>query len=67
MHFKVVDIDARHHTTIGRPRPTKFKAISRYTYVVLKMPSPNGVITMNGNINSLKLVIGRIIALMSPR
>ena len=31
---------------LGRPCYAKFKAVSNYTYLKLKMPGPNGVITV---------------------
>jgi hypothetical protein len=31
---------------LGRPCYAKFMAVSNYTYLKLKMPGPNGVITV---------------------
>jgi hypothetical protein len=31
---------------LGRPCYAKFKAVPNYTYLKLKMPGPNGVITV---------------------
>ncbi|XP_066323236.1 uncharacterized protein [Miscanthus floridulus] len=36
-----------YHAILGRPCYAKFMAIPNYTYLKLKMPRPNGVITMN--------------------
>ncbi|XP_066320094.1 uncharacterized protein [Miscanthus floridulus] len=44
--FKVVDFLGSYHTILGWPCYVKFTAIPNYTYLKLKMPGPNGVITM---------------------
>ena len=35
-----------YHAVLGRPRYAKFMAVPNYTYLKLKMPGPNGVITV---------------------
>jgi hypothetical protein len=52
LHFEVVDIDATHHAIIGRLGLTKFMEIPHYTYLVLKMSRPKGVISINGKLIS---------------
>ena len=44
--FEVVDFPGSYHTILGRPCYAKFMAIPNYTYLKLKMPGPNGVITI---------------------
>ena len=44
--FEVVAFHGTYHAIVGRPCYTKFKAVPNYTYLKLKMPGPNGVITM---------------------
>jgi hypothetical protein len=44
--FEVVGFHGTYHAILGRPCYTKFMAIPNYTYLKLKMPSPNGVITI---------------------
>ena len=44
--FEVVDFPRSYHAILGRPCYAKFMAIPNYTYLKLKMPGPNGVITM---------------------
>ena len=44
--FEVVDFLGSYHTILGRPCYAKFMAISNYTYLKLKMPGPNDVITV---------------------
>ena len=42
----MVDFPGSYHTILGRPCYAKFMAIPNYTYLKLKMPGPNGVITV---------------------
>jgi hypothetical protein len=44
--FEVVGFRGTYHTVLGRPCYAKFMAIPNYTYLKLKMPGPNGVITV---------------------
>jgi hypothetical protein len=44
--FKVVGFRGTYHAVLGRPCYTKFMAVPNYTYLKLKMPGPNGVITV---------------------
>ena len=45
--FEVVDFLGSYHAILGQPCYAKFMAIPNYTYLKLKMPGPNGVITMS--------------------
>jgi hypothetical protein len=38
------------HAILGRPCYAKFMAVPNYTYLKMKMPGPNGVITMGSSI-----------------
>jgi hypothetical protein len=42
----VVGFRGTYHTVLGRPCYAKFMAVPNYTYLKLKMPGPNGVITV---------------------
>ena len=44
--FEVVDFPGSYHTILGCPCYAKFMAVPNYTYLKLKMPGPNGVITV---------------------
>jgi hypothetical protein len=44
--FEVVGFRGTYHAVLGRPCHTKFMAVPSYTYLKLKMPGPNGVITV---------------------
>jgi hypothetical protein len=47
--FDVVDAEAAYHAILGRPAIVKFMAVECYVYPCLKMPVPNGVITVRGS------------------
>ena len=42
----MVDLLGSYHSILGRPCYAKFMAIPNYTYLKLKMPGPNNVITI---------------------
>ena len=44
--FEVVGFKGTYHAILGRPCYAKFMVVPNYTYLKLKMPSPNGVITI---------------------
>ena len=46
----VADFDGTYHAILGRPSLTKFMAVLHYTYLVLKMPTEKGVLTVRGNV-----------------
>jgi hypothetical protein len=48
--FEVVDFETSYHAILGRPAITKFMAVPHYTYLVLKMPSPAGVLSLQGDL-----------------
>ena len=45
LSFKVACFDCAYNAIIGRPGLTKFMGIPHYTYMMLKMPGPQGVVT----------------------
>ncbi|XP_066361353.1 uncharacterized protein [Miscanthus floridulus] len=47
MTFERVDFLGSYHAILGRSCYAKFMAITNYAYLKLKMPGPNGVITMS--------------------
>lgn len=49
LEFEVVDFPSQYHAILGRPAYSRFMAVSHHTYLLLKMPGPNGVITIKGN------------------
>ena len=47
--FEVVDWASQYHAILGRPTFARFMAVPHYAYLMLKMPGPKGVITVNGD------------------
>jgi hypothetical protein len=48
--FEVADFKSSYHAILGRPMLARFMAIQHYTYLVLKMAAPNGVLTVYGDL-----------------
>jgi hypothetical protein len=48
--FEVVGFRGAYHAILGRPCYAKFVAVPNYTYLKMKMPGPNGVITVGSSI-----------------
>jgi hypothetical protein len=48
--FEVADFETSYHAIFGRPAIAKFMAVPHYTYLVLKMPSPAGVLSLQGDL-----------------
>jgi hypothetical protein len=48
--FKVADFETSYHAILGRPAIAKFMAVPHYMYLVLKMPSPAGVLSLQGEL-----------------
>ena len=51
INFYVADFDTAYHAILGRPALTKFMAVPHYAYLVLKMPSPAGVLSLRANLS----------------
>jgi hypothetical protein len=49
LEFKVMDWPSQYHAILGRPAFSRFMAIPHYTYMVLKLPGPNRIITVKGS------------------
>jgi hypothetical protein len=50
LSFEVADFKSCYHAILGRPMLARFMAILHYTYLVLKMPAPYGVLTVYGDL-----------------
>jgi hypothetical protein len=48
--FEVVGFRGAYHAILGRPCYAKFMAVTNYTYLKMKVPEPNGVITVGSSI-----------------
>jgi hypothetical protein len=49
VQFDVAEVNLPFNAIIGRPALYRFMAIAHYEYLVLKMPSPVGVLTVRGD------------------
>jgi hypothetical protein len=49
LRFEVANFDCGYNAIIGRPGLAKFMAIPHYTYMILKMPGPQGIITVRAD------------------
>jgi hypothetical protein len=49
LKFEVADVETSYHAILGRATIAKFMAVPHYTYLVLKIPSPAGVLTLQGD------------------
>jgi hypothetical protein len=50
LSFAVADFKSLYHTILGRLMLAKLMAIPHYTYLMLKMPAPHGVLTVYSNL-----------------
>ncbi|XP_034580934.1 uncharacterized protein [Setaria viridis] len=48
--FEVANFKTSYHAIFGRPMLARFMAIPHHTYLVLKMPAPNGILSIYGDI-----------------
>jgi hypothetical protein len=49
LRFEVTRFDCGYNAIIGRPGLAKFMAISYYSYMILKMPGTQGIITVHAD------------------
>jgi hypothetical protein len=66
----VVDFPGVYHALLGQPCFAKFMVVPNYTYLKLKMPRPNGVITIEGSFEQayyyMQDCIAQATALITP-
>jgi hypothetical protein len=48
--FEVANFLSSYHAIFGRPMLAKFMAIPHHTYLIIKMPAPNGILSVLGDI-----------------
>jgi hypothetical protein len=48
--FEVADFRSSYHAILRRPMLTKFMAIPHHTYLIMKMPALNGILSVLGDI-----------------
>jgi hypothetical protein len=44
--FEVADFRSSYHAILGRPMLAKFMAIPHQTYLIMKTPAPNGILSV---------------------
>ena len=52
MNFFVADFDTAYHAILGRPALTKFMVVPHYVYMVLKISTEQGVLTLRANVST---------------
>ncbi|XP_039797679.1 uncharacterized protein LOC120662639 [Panicum virgatum] len=52
VNFEVAEFETSDHAILGRPSVAKFMAIPNHTYLLLKMPAPKGVLSVNGDLQT---------------
>jgi hypothetical protein len=50
LSFEVADFKSSYHAILGCPMLARFMAIPHYTYLVLNMPAPRGVLIVYGDL-----------------
>ncbi|XP_004963764.1 uncharacterized protein LOC101767030 [Setaria italica] len=50
--FKVANFKTSYHAIFGRPMLVRFMAIPNHTYLILKMPAPNSVLSIFGDVET---------------
>ncbi|XP_066396566.1 uncharacterized protein [Miscanthus floridulus] len=51
VNFLVANFNTTYHAIIGQPALTKFMVMLHYTYLVLKMPTEQGVLSLHANLD----------------
>ena len=51
INFLVANFNTAYHAILGRPALTKFMVVPHYTYLVLKMPTGQGILSLCANLN----------------
>ena len=60
VQFDVAEVNLSFNAIIGRPALYRFMAIAHYGYLVLKMPSPAGVLTVRGDRTAAVAAVERL-------
>ena len=61
--FHIAPFQSGYQALLGREAFARFNAIPHYASLMLKMPGPRGIITVNGNIESSLRMEDRAVAL----
>jgi hypothetical protein len=63
VQFHVAEVNLPFNAIIGRPALYRFMAVAHYGYLVLKMPSPAGILTVQGDRTAAVAVVEKLHAL----
>jgi hypothetical protein len=63
VQFEVAQVNLPFNAIIGRPALYRFMAVTHYGYLVLKMPSPAGVLTVQGDQTAVVAAVQKLHAL----
>src|SRR5207237_10299559 len=44
------DLEAQYHAILRKPALPNFMAVPHYTYMLMKLPGPNGIISLRGDV-----------------
>jgi hypothetical protein len=65
VQFDIAEVNLPFNAIIGRPALYRFMAIAHYGYLVLKMPSPVGVLTVRGDRPTALAAVEKLHALVA--
>jgi hypothetical protein len=65
--FDVAEVSLPFNTILGRPSLYRFMAVAHYGYLVLKMPSPGGVLRIRGDRDAGACALEKLQALAAGR
>jgi hypothetical protein len=65
--FDVAEVSLSFNAILGRPALYQFMAVAHYGYLVLKMPSPNGVLKIRGDCDAGVCALEKLQALAVAR
>jgi hypothetical protein len=65
--FDVAEVSLRFNAILGRPTLYRFMAVAHYGYLVLKMPSPGGVLRIRGDRDAGACALEKLQALAAAR
>jgi hypothetical protein len=63
VQFEVAEVNLPFNAIIGRPALYRFMAVAHYGYLVLKMPSPAGVLTIQSDQAAAVVAVEKLHAL----
>ena len=52
MNFFLADFDTTYHAILGRLALTKFVAVPHHVYMVLKIPTEQGILTLRASVSA---------------